>query len=265
MQQESSQNKIRLICGIVLSVLIVVVGICLIFSCLSIYRSGESPFTREAISAAFSKISVPVYLCLLAIVVAGVLAMVLPTQERRPRASVNAALQLQRIREKINHHNASLSAPLRKKYWQGVRFRYGCRIGCAVICIASALPLILYLIDLSHFTPALNESVIAATYMALPFVLIGGIACLLERYLERISINREIQLWKSVMEEQQLTCGAPQTRQKRDFPNGILLCVVRAVVLLTAVVLIGMGVFNGGMRDVLGKAIKICTECIGLG
>ena len=26
-----------------------------------------------------------------------------------------------------------------------------------------------------------------------------------------------------------------------------------------------LGVLNGGMADVLGKAIRICTECIGLG
>ena len=26
-----------------------------------------------------------------------------------------------------------------------------------------------------------------------------------------------------------------------------------------------LGILNGGMADVLGKAIRICTECIGLG
>jgi hypothetical protein len=26
-----------------------------------------------------------------------------------------------------------------------------------------------------------------------------------------------------------------------------------------------LGIVNGGMADVLNKAIKICTECIGLG
>jgi hypothetical protein len=32
-----------------------------------------------------------------------------------------------------------------------------------------------------------------------------------------------------------------------------------------AALLILLGIFNGGMQDVLTKAIKICTECIGLG
>lgn len=40
---------------------------------------------------------------------------------------------------------------------------------------------------------------------------------------------------------------------------------LRIVLLLTALGLIALGVFNGSARDVLGKAIRICTECIGLG
>lgn len=31
------------------------------------------------------------------------------------------------------------------------------------------------------------------------------------------------------------------------------------------VLLIVLGILNGGMQDVLTKAVKICSECIGLG
>ena len=34
---------------------------------------------------------------------------------------------------------------------------------------------------------------------------------------------------------------------------------------LLAAALIALGVLNGGLRDVLVKAVRICTECIGLG
>ena len=40
---------------------------------------------------------------------------------------------------------------------------------------------------------------------------------------------------------------------------------VRLLLLAVAVVFIVLGVMNGGLRDVLVKAINICTECIGLG
>ena len=40
---------------------------------------------------------------------------------------------------------------------------------------------------------------------------------------------------------------------------------LRLVLLLGALGLIALGVFNGSAQDVLGNAIRICTECIGLG
>ena len=47
--------------------------------------------------------------------------------------------------------------------------------------------------------------------------------------------------------------------------EGKPLRLLRLGLLLAAAVMLLMGVQNGGMRDVLYKAIRICTECIGLG
>ena len=43
------------------------------------------------------------------------------------------------------------------------------------------------------------------------------------------------------------------------------LTLMRAAVFAAAIALILLGVFNGGARDVLVKAVRICSECIGLG
>lgn len=40
---------------------------------------------------------------------------------------------------------------------------------------------------------------------------------------------------------------------------------MRKILILLAIALIAIGVLNGGARDVLVKAVNICTECIGLG
>ena len=41
--------------------------------------------------------------------------------------------------------------------------------------------------------------------------------------------------------------------------------LLRAALLLAALALIVLGIVNGSAADVFGKAVKICTECVGLG
>ena len=41
--------------------------------------------------------------------------------------------------------------------------------------------------------------------------------------------------------------------------------IIRIIILILAVVLIFLGVRNGGLEDVLAKGASICTECVGLG
>ena len=41
--------------------------------------------------------------------------------------------------------------------------------------------------------------------------------------------------------------------------------ILRAAVLVIALILIVLGVLNGGIGDVLAKGATICSECIGLG
>ena len=42
----------------------------------------------------------------------------------------------------------------------------------------------------------------------------------------------------------------------------VLICIV---LLIAAILLIAAGLFNGSARDVFSKAVRICTECVGLG
>ena len=41
--------------------------------------------------------------------------------------------------------------------------------------------------------------------------------------------------------------------------------ITRIALGVIGVVFVVFGIFNGGMADVLEKAVKICTQCIGLG
>ena len=50
--------------------------------------------------------------------------------------------------------------------------------------------------------------------------------------------------------------------EHKDFSGAKML---RIGLLIAAVCLLFAGVLNGSARDVFGKAVKICTECVGLG
>ncbi len=41
--------------------------------------------------------------------------------------------------------------------------------------------------------------------------------------------------------------------------------ILRTAVLVVALILIVIGIINGGLEDVLAKGAAICTECVGLG
>ena len=63
--------------------------------------------------------------------------------------------------------------------------------------------------------------------------------------------------------------GRPKTQRATPYPEREMsarpLFWQRALLLCAAAALIALGVLNGGLWDVLVKAINICTECIGLG
>ncbi len=51
--------------------------------------------------------------------------------------------------------------------------------------------------------------------------------------------------------------AGPEKEERRN--------LLRRILMAAAIVFIIMGILNGGMKDVLVKAIRVCTECIGLG
>ena len=47
--------------------------------------------------------------------------------------------------------------------------------------------------------------------------------------------------------------------------SNVLINVLRVVIFTASISLIIAGIINGGFRDVMAKAIRICYECIGIG
>lgn len=78
-----SMVRIHRIYNIVFSIVLVIAGICLIAGCLSIYFSGDQPFSRESVAATFSGIALPVYLAIAMTVINIVWGILSPIETKK--------------------------------------------------------------------------------------------------------------------------------------------------------------------------------------
>ena len=142
------------------------------------------------------------------------------------------------------------------------KLRTTLRIVTAIACVAVAAPAAVYALDLDHFSADYNASVISACLWLIPATLICMGICIALVYLEEGSLDRQIGHVKSALAE----VGASTPHDEPAKPSrSKLIWGIRVAVAVVAVAFIVLGVCNGGMTDVLSKAINICTECIGLG
>ena len=93
----TNETKMRIlrIYSILLGVVIVIAAICLMAGCLCIYNSGDQPYSREIVAETFSKIAIPVFLCIGMIVLGFVLNFLLsPVDEKKEKKTVSINKEL---------------------------------------------------------------------------------------------------------------------------------------------------------------------------
>lgn len=126
--------------------------------------------------------------------------------------------------------------------------------GAVLVC---AVPCLVYLLDRRHFVSWDLEQVMGQMLLHVaPWVVAAFGVVLAAAYAWGRNVNREIAALKGHVGRE--TSEQPTPRR---LPVGLL----RAGLYGVAILFIVLGVMNGGLRDVLVKAINICTECIGLG
>lgn len=247
-------SKLRRIYGIALSCVIILAGICLMVACVGIYLSGDEPFSRQAVAAAFSPIAIPVYLCLVMVLAGFVLKYIFPLPTEKPAAAKQYSVMLKRLLNRADLDNCS--AELKQQILAEQSHRKKNNRICAFVLAASSLVFLLYALDSSHLHSSdINGSMVRAMCILLPCLAVALAACIWLVLARKKSILHEIELLKQCPKT-----DAPQIAAKSDFVKK-----VRLALLLAAVALAVFGFVTGGTADVLTKAVNICTECIGLG
>ncbi len=176
------------------------------------------------------------------------------------------------------------------------KFLLGGWIGFAVCMI----PILLYITNGAHFAltdaEGLDHSIVSMIAYVVPWTVLGLACLIVTTVLQGKSMQREADAATALMKEaaaakaakaakaaaesaktaEAPSAGAESAKAPSASKAAALLyntspetarrrILIRRVLLVAAVIFVVLGVQNGSMKDVLVKAIRICTECVGLG
>ncbi len=272
---EKTKKRIRLACDIILPVLIAATGIAFAVSCYVIYRSGEAPFTAESTAGAFWRISPLVFVTLAAIIAAYVVSRLIPTEDARLTGSRTVSAINGRLADRVDI--CALSPELAFNIRKERKYRKNIRLVHTVFSFLGCLLPLIVLLDPDSF-PAVHGNINKEIMNGMVFC----IFCLLPvmwdyviyTILRNSSLECENKLLKeairqgSVAKNEGNAVSSDRASRLRSFfsdNEGELVLGLRIALVGCAVLFIILGIVNGGMQDVLIKAVNICTECIGLG
>ena len=271
---DKTKGRIHLIYGIVLSAVLVILGILFMCSCYGIYQSGSSPFTRESIGEAFSKIAIPTYLTISLVIIGAAINVAMPKEEKKLKGIRTPEVLANTLAKKVDvtKLDTGLKAKIEKE--RRVR-RILANVRAGLITASAILPLFV-LLNPANF-PAesgrYNAEILHGMLLYLAFLTPLAIFEVVWVILRDKSYAKENEALKEAVKAVGVT-GA--TEKEHDClickVNGFLTENKKPIILGVRIALVGcallfivLGIVNGGMADVLNKAIKICTECIGLG
>jgi len=255
-----NKNKVYLI---VQSVLCVVVCAMLAAAAIMIYRAGlvqkaADPlswiYTREKVAAALVPV-MPVLILGIILTVVGLIMKITDANADKPAKDVELQRDLTISRV------AAPSSEMKAERSRQRKLNYG---GWAAFALCM-VPILIYITNGNHFPNGDLEPVFLALIAhTIPWTLSGLGILMISTVLQEKSMEREILAAKEQIKLEKAGGVKPETdggkRQTADRAR-----FLRIALLIVAVMMIVAGTFNGSARDVFGKAVKICTECIGLG
>lgn len=246
---------------VLLSVSTLLLAALLIWQCIATFRTGNAPdnftaagvrindvYSREIVGMRLGSIAWAFWLWLAALEAAIVWRMARPEQVNKPAPDPRTRLDI--LLRRVEKTPEMLAEEKKRKL---------VTVACGVICALCAVPAAIYLLNIEHFTSWDLESVMGAMLLNVgPWVLIAFVALFVRAQISFDSTAREAAA----------AAKAPKlekTLEKTQKASGNGTKALRIALYVAAVALVVLGIINGGMRDVLVKAINICTECIGLG
>ena len=253
-----TRPRIYLIFQAILCILLVIL---LSASAVTIYREGaarkaehplEPIYTREIVAEKAAPIA-PLFFTAVGLLVAGLVLGI--EDDNANQAAEDSELMRNFITARVvKPSDAMRKAQGGQKRWMLIGW------GVFILCM---LPILCYIINPAHFPQEdLEGMFIGLLLVVLPWTIVGlGALAVCFRIRERC-ILRETEAAQERLKEEKEAGVSPETKAA---PLSKSIGALQTALIAIAVGLIVAGVFNGSARDVLYKAINICTECVGLG
>lgn len=257
----------------------------------SIYREGqirkaenplESVYTPEIVAKKFAP-AAPLFFGLLGMTLAGLVLGVKDEDAEKPVKDAEAGRDLIVSRVGTPSEEMKREQAVQKKL----------QVTGWVIFALCMVPIVIYLCNSAHFPQDDYDGMLFGLLRVLVPCTCAGLTALAVTFVMRDkSVQREIRAAQAVLKEEKAAGKTPGQAKTAAVPGvgGVSGAAgaeasagaekagglgntdkmkkhktIQAVLVVAAVVLIVAGILNFSARDVLYKAITICTECVGLG
>lgn len=284
---EKNKRTILTVFGSVLGAFTFVVGGLLVWQVTAIYFAHKNEsvvFTSELVAAGLSRISPALWIWLALLVVGVGLGIAFETAERKNKPDIRYtfALLKKRIpdgRNKESYDGYSEDMRLVRNQKNIFTVLWSC---CAAFALAGTVYAVVYLCTPSHFSKTdVTHEMITMVLHFIPWVSWTFIFACVIGLCERFSVRKQLPAVKRLAKgnkphkpytvSEKISAYLSEKAQKSKF-FGVLnaafdyrLWIARGALGCVAVAFVIAGCINGGANDVLHKAIRICSECIGLG
>lgn len=257
---EKKRKIIRYAFGWFLSALIVLCGGLLIGQALAIFYSGA--YTRENVGRALLQICAPLIILVLSVIAAYVLYRLFPLKEARSKNSPRYTLYRLERRATVDTASEEYAPIARIKLVKHILWGV-----CAAVILIVSICLIAYLLDTSNYENTnVNGTMFRAFYCCFPPIAAAFAFAAGADIWAGSKVEEQLEfLKKQTLSQTPVQSNCPVAKAEGFFNSKTYVLTVRCVLLVLGVAFVIWGATSGGARDVLLKAINICTECIGLG
>ena len=252
-----NKNLINKILLLVMSFQTVLLGVAFIIQVLRIYFGNEKTFTREICGQYILEILPILVLWILLIIGSFIYFNITDFKYKNISkiSNITKNTNLLRICPEIDDENIKLELNKIKK--KNI-------IACSILLGVIVLSIIMgscYLLNIKHFDPKGNlfDQAVQMSAHLMPWIILSFAAFI--GYVFYIEFNAKMSS-KILLEV--IKTNGKVTKEELE-KNNKYKVIIQVSILCIAVVMIIIGITNGGAEDVLQKAINICTECIGLG